>query len=202
VTAGQPVALSVAESDANQDPLTTTWSFGDGTTGGGMSTSHAYTNPGVYTAVATVSDGLAQVQSTTTITVTAVPPAGGGSTPTSSGGSTPTTTTTATATGYGATFSLSAPNACVRAGAPYTVTLTIKLPAKGKAKGSAKVTKVVFAIAGKTVKTSRSAPFGARLTIAPSAASGSTTKVRATAQLKIRGSKARAKTITVGVKVC
>jgi hypothetical protein len=42
--------------------------------------------------------------------------------------------------------------------------LTIKYLAKGKTKGGVKVTKVVFTIAGKPVKTRRSAPFGARLT--------------------------------------
>ncbi len=201
VTAGQPVALSATESDVNQDPLTTTWSFGDGTTGSGSSTSHAYANPGVYTAVATVSDGLAQVQSTTTITVNAAPSTGGGSKPPTGGGAAPTGTTTATASGYGATFSLSAPKACVKAGAPYAVTLTIKQLTKGKAKGSVKVTKVVFTVAGKTVKSIRSEPFGVRLSVARSAASGSTIEVRAAAQLKIRG-KHKAKTTTVAIKVC
>jgi hypothetical protein len=114
----------------------------------------------------------------------------------------PSGTTTATASAYGATFSLSAPSACVTAGAPYSLTLTIKQPTKGTAKGSVKVTTVVFSIARKTVKTLRSAPFGARLTVAPSAHSGSTIKVRATAHLKVRGRKVKTKTITVGVKVC
>ena len=146
--------------------------------------------------------GANRVQSTTTITVNAAPSTGGGNKPPTGGGAAPTGTTTATASGYGATFSLSAPKACVKAGAPYTVALTIKQLVKGKAKGSVKVTKVVFTIAGKTVKTRRSAPFGARLSVARSAASGSTIKVRAIAHLKFRGGKAKAKTVTVAVKVC
>jgi fibronectin-binding autotransporter adhesin len=202
VAVGQPVALSVTASDANQDPLTTTWSFGDGTTGSGTSTSHIYTTAGVYTAVATVSDGLAQVQSTTTITVNATPPTGGGSVPLIGGSVAPTTAGPATVSAYGATFSLSAPSSCVKAGAPFTVTLKVKLPKKGKSKGSVKVTKVVFTIAGKTVKTLRSAPFAARLTIPRGAVSGSTIKVRAVVHLKLRGGKVKTKTITVGVRAC
>jgi fibronectin-binding autotransporter adhesin len=202
VTAGQPVALSVTESDANQDALTTTWNFGDGAAGSSTSTSHAYTAAGLYTAVATVSDGLAQVQSTTTITVNATPPTGGDSTPLRDGGTVPTAPAPATVSAYGATFSLSAPSACVKAGARFSVTPSIKLPKKGKSKGSVKVTKVVFTIAGKTVKTLRSAPFAARLTVARGAVSGSTIKVRAIVHLKLRGGKGKSKTLTVGVKVC
>ncbi len=79
---------------------------------------------------------------------------------------------------------------------------TIKELTKGRARGSVKVTKVLFTLAGKTVKIRRSAPFVARLRLAPGAASGSTIKVRATAHLKLRDGKARAKTITVGVRAC
>jgi hypothetical protein len=78
VAAGVQVTLSVAEFDANQDQLATTWNFGDGTTGTGAAASHTYTTPGRYTTVAIVSDGLAQVQSTTVITVTGTPAGGGG----------------------------------------------------------------------------------------------------------------------------
>lgn len=199
-TAGQPVALSVTGSDANQDALATTWNFGDGTTGSGASTSHAYAKPGAYTVVATVSDGLAQVQSTSTVTVTAAP-ASGGTTPPQGGGTTP--ASTATSSGYGSSFSVTAPSACVRPGAPFSVTLSVK-KLKGRASRNApvKVTKVVFTIAGKTVKTLRAAPWHALITLAPNATGGATVKVQAKAYLKIRGGKVAAKAVAVAIKVC
>jgi fibronectin-binding autotransporter adhesin len=211
VAAGQPVALSITESDANQDPLATTWNFGDGTTGTGASTSHAYTTPGMYTTVATVSDGLAQVQSTTVITVAGMATGGGTGTPTGGGTRMPTgggtgsaDTSTVKSSGYGADFGLTVPSACIRRGTPFSVTLSIKKQTKGKAKGNVlvKVTKVVFAIDRKAVKTSRSAPFRVRLTVPRTATSGSTIKLRATAYLKIHGGQSRAKSIAIASKVC
>jgi autotransporter-associated beta strand protein len=197
VAAGQQVALSVTESDANQDPLTTTWNFGDGATGSGQATTHAYTAPGTYTTVATVSDGLAQVRSTIVIRVIGpgpTVPTGGGS-----GG-----TTTVTSSGYGASFGLTVAGACVRKGTPFGVTLTISRRTKRKAKGNVlvKVTKVVFAIDGKSVKTVRSPPFRARLTVPRAAPSGGRITLRATASLKMRSGARRAKALTVAVAVC
>jgi hypothetical protein len=70
-TSGQNVAFSVSASDAEGDPLTYAWNFGDGTTALGAAVSHAYTSATTYTATATVSDGHGNsVSSSTTVTVT------------------------------------------------------------------------------------------------------------------------------------
>ena len=197
VAAGQPVAMSVTESDANKDPLVTTWNFGDGTTGTGTATSHAYTTPGSYTAIATVSDGLAQLQSATLIMVTA----SRGETPIQPRG-----TGTSKASGYGTNFVLTFPNACVRKGTPFNVTLTLKKKTKGRADASnrhVKVLKVVFKVAGKTLRTERSAPFRVRATLTEIAASGSRVNLSAKVYLfTIHGGKRRTKTIRVALRVC
>ncbi len=52
------VAFSAAgSSDPDGDPLTFTWAFGDGTTAGGITTSHTYPTGGTFAASVTVSDG-------------------------------------------------------------------------------------------------------------------------------------------------
>jgi PKD repeat protein len=195
VLVGQRIALSVPESDANQDPLGTTWNFGDGTTASGPSATHVYAKPGSYTATATVSDGLAQVQSSTLIVV-AAPPA----TPLPVGAA----TKTASSSADGALFSLSAPNACVRKGRPFRVTLSIKKLTKTKARGNVLVSvrKVVFSINAKNVKTLRSAPFRASLTVPGNAKPGSTVTLRARAYFKVRGGKGTTKSITLALKSC
>lgn len=189
VVAGKTVALSVAASDANRDPLTTTWNFGDGTTGSGAATSHTYATAGRYTAVATVSDGLAQVQSTAAITVAARP----------ANAPPPPTTTTVTSSSYGAVFGATVPHACVHRGAAFTATLSAVKKTKAKGKVLLKVTKVVFSI-GKSRKTDRSAPFRVRLAIPRSAAAGSRLKLRAKAYLVLHGGKRPTKTITTTLK--
>ena len=110
---------------------------------------------------------------------------------------------TSSSSGYGSRFTVTTPSACVRRDAPFSVALSVK-KLKGKAARNAlvKVTKVVFTIANKTVKTLRAAPWHALITLAPSATSGATVKIRAKAYVRVRGGKAATKAVTVAIKVC
>jgi uncharacterized repeat protein (TIGR01451 family) len=56
--------------DADDDPLTFAWSFGDGTTGIGVDPGHTYPAAGTYTVTLTVSDGDASDTATQAVTVT------------------------------------------------------------------------------------------------------------------------------------
>ena len=68
---GIPAALSVGATDANNDSLTVTWDFGDGSNGSGKTVMHTYGTPGTYNATATVSDGNGGTV-TSSVVVTAV----------------------------------------------------------------------------------------------------------------------------------
>ena len=57
VGSGEPVAFTATATDADGDPLTYAWDFGDGGTSAVANPSHTYTAPGTYTAKVTVSDG-------------------------------------------------------------------------------------------------------------------------------------------------
>ncbi|HWK26457.1 MAG TPA: ThuA domain-containing protein [Solirubrobacter sp.] len=57
VTPGDPVAFMAVAEDADGDPLTYKWDFGDGGTATTKDALHAYTEVGMYTAKVTVSDG-------------------------------------------------------------------------------------------------------------------------------------------------
>jgi cytochrome c len=52
-----PVNFTAAATDADGDPLTYAWDFGDGATGTGATASHPYTAAGAYNAKVTVTDG-------------------------------------------------------------------------------------------------------------------------------------------------
>ncbi|WP_052461040.1 FG-GAP-like repeat-containing protein [Psychroserpens mesophilus] len=65
-----------ASTDPDNDPLTYSWDFGDGTTASGVTTSHVYTTSAEYTAMLIVSDGLQSDQATTTIAVNTTNPGG------------------------------------------------------------------------------------------------------------------------------
>ncbi|WP_428241259.1 glycoside hydrolase family 6 protein [Gynuella sp.] len=65
------VAFDASDStDADNDPLTYSWVFGDGSTGTGPNPSHLFSDPGSYVVTVTVSDGQDSDQASTTITVT------------------------------------------------------------------------------------------------------------------------------------
>jgi endonuclease G len=77
--AGDPVAMSAAaSSDADGQPLTFAWRFGDGTNGGGESTGHTYAATGSYAVRVIVTDPLGLADTVeTTATITMLPPATG-----------------------------------------------------------------------------------------------------------------------------
>ena len=186
VAPGQAVALSVSPTDANHDKLTTSWNFGDGSSATGASTSHSYQTPGIYHVIVTVSDGIAQTEASTNITVTTASGGGG---------------RTATSSAYGATFGLAGPRRCVRAGSSFSVTLSIKR-VKGKRFLIATVTKVVFSLRGQPSKTDRSAPYSGRLKMLASTKPGTTVRVGAKAYLRLRHGARRTKSLAVRVLTC
>jgi PKD repeat protein len=56
--------MSVLELDVWSQIASTTWSFGDGTSGAGLSVSHAYASPGLYTVSATAADAVGNAVTT------------------------------------------------------------------------------------------------------------------------------------------
>jgi uncharacterized delta-60 repeat protein len=72
---GSPASFTVTAADADDDPLTVTWDFGDGTTGTGTAMSHAFPDQGTYTARVTVRDPAGATAALAfTVTVTNVNP--------------------------------------------------------------------------------------------------------------------------------
>ena len=70
VKAGSSVTFSAAgSSDPDGDSLTFDWDFGDGNTGTGLTTSHAYAQPGEYVAQLAVGDGTHEATTSMSITV-------------------------------------------------------------------------------------------------------------------------------------
>ena len=71
-TLGQPTALTATVSAGSG--LSYAWSFGDGATGSGATTSHTYAAVGSYTAVVTATNGGGSVTATTSVSITNLPP--------------------------------------------------------------------------------------------------------------------------------
>jgi len=77
VTMAQAATFSATTTDADNDAVTVTWAFGDGTTATGASVSKTYGAAGTYTAVATAADAFGgTTTSSTTVTVADSPPGG------------------------------------------------------------------------------------------------------------------------------
>ena len=74
--ANTDIAFNAAATDANDDTLTYTWNFGDGTTANGPLALHAFAGAGMFTVMLTVSDG--QLSASGTLNITVLAPASGG----------------------------------------------------------------------------------------------------------------------------
>ncbi len=143
-TAPLEVSFSAADSsDTDNDPLTYSWDFGDGSSATGVTTDHTYTTVGSYDVVVTVSDGDLTDTASATIVVTSET----GNTPPVADISADVTTGTAPLTvnfdgtgsedadgdtltyswdfGDGATSTLSEPGHTFTSAGSYVVTLTV-----------------------------------------------------------------------------
>ena len=70
---GTPVAFLASASDADGDPLSYQWNFGDGMAGAGAAPTHAYKTAGTYAIAVTVSDGRGGSAAATTQAVITAP---------------------------------------------------------------------------------------------------------------------------------
>ena len=69
---GTEIAFSAQASDANNDPLTYSWAFGDGNQSTASSPRHTYTTAGTFTVRLTVSDGKGSATQETAVTIRAL----------------------------------------------------------------------------------------------------------------------------------
>ncbi len=72
---GSPVAMAATATDPEGGALTASWTFGDNSTGSGLSTTHTYGNVGVFNVTVSVSDGVNTASASTTANITLI---GGG----------------------------------------------------------------------------------------------------------------------------
>ncbi len=108
-------------------------------------------------------------------------------------------TTTVNVSGAAITFGV--PSQCVKRGSTFRATLSWK---RQKRKGNlfVKVSRVDFYIAGKVVKTDRTAPFVQTLRVTAKATAGSKLTVRARAFIKVKRGKGPTKSITSSITIC
>lgn len=59
---GEPVQFTIGVTDPNNDPISYSWSFGDGTSGQGSGVTHAFATEGFYLVTVTISDGPFHIQ--------------------------------------------------------------------------------------------------------------------------------------------
>jgi PKD repeat protein len=139
--AGQPVRFGATVTGAVNPVIT--WSFGDGTTGSGQFPTHTYTNPGVYTAQATVVDTSTGQQASDSVIVsigTALSVDAGGPYSGITGQPVALQSTVSGATqpqylwnfGNGSTSTAANPTATYSSSGVYTITLTVTDAATGQ----------------------------------------------------------------------
>jgi hypothetical protein len=73
LVAATTMTFAASATDPDNDPLTYSWDFGDGSSGSGGTATHVYTRDGTFTPAVTVSDGKASARATgTAVTARAV----------------------------------------------------------------------------------------------------------------------------------
>ncbi len=69
---GQVLSWSAEDSsDVDNNELTFSWTYGDGTTGSGATVSHAYSSAGSFVVTLTVADGVVEAETSRSVTITA-----------------------------------------------------------------------------------------------------------------------------------
>ena len=192
-TTGRPITFTANVADnpggSGINPASFAWSGTGFPNATGNPVAITFPAPGFYTVTVTFRDRAGNsATASASIQISAAAPAGAPA------------TVTHTVTVPGGTIKLSSPKACVPAGTSFTATLSFKKSTKKGAK-KVKVTKVVFSIDGKTVKTDKAAPFKQTLTVR-SLRAGSRHKLKARATIKVRHGKSPTKSVSASFSVC
>jgi len=188
-TTGRPITFTANVADntggSGIDPASFAWSGTGFPAATGNPTAITFPAPGYYTVTVTFRD-LAGNSATASTSIRISDSAAAA--------------VTHTVTVPGGTIKLSSPSSCVPVGTSFTATLSFKKSTKKGAK-KVKVTRVVFSIDGKTVKTDQRAPFRQTLTVR-SLVTGSKHKLKARATIKVRHGKSPTKSVSASFSVC